>query len=137
MLTYNWFMSRTSEGGGDVFRAVADPTRRRILDLLSEGERPVNSLAQPFGMTRPAISQHLRVLREAGLVSERRMGRKRCYRLRAERLREIDQWVQNHPRGAARPRRGVQRGTSRRPWGMWAQFKDVDGNEFGLIQWEG
>ena len=99
MLTYNLRMSGTAEKrGADVFRAVSDPTRRRLLDLLIEGERPVKSLAEPFGMTRPAISQHLRVLRRAGLVTERRVGRERCYRLRAIRLREIGEWLQKYER---------------------------------------
>jgi DNA-binding transcriptional ArsR family regulator len=82
----------------DVYQAVADPTRRRLLDLLSEGERPVNTLAQPFAMTRPAISQHLRVLRDVGLVAERRVGRERRYRLRPEPLREVHDWVAHYNR---------------------------------------
>ena len=77
----------------DVFHAIADPTRRRLLDLLGEGERPVRSLAEPFAITRPAISQHLRILREAGLVSERRVGRERRYRIEPDRLREVSDWV--------------------------------------------
>ena len=77
----------------DVYTAIADPTRRGLLDLLAEGERPVKRLAEPFAMTRPAVSQHLRVLREAGLVTERRVGRERRYRLRAAPLREVDEWV--------------------------------------------
>ena len=84
--------------GDEVFRAVADPTRRGILDLLAAGELPVNRIAEPFGMTRPAVSQHLRVLRRAGLVAERRVGRARRYRLRAERLREIGDWLQKYER---------------------------------------
>jgi len=77
----------------DVFHAVGDATRRRILVLLGEGERPVNALARPFRMTRPAVSQHLRVLRQAGLVGVRRAGRERYYRLRGERLREVYDWA--------------------------------------------
>lgn len=73
----------------DVFGAIAHPVRRRLLDLLIEGDRPVNSLAEPFAMSRPAISQHLRVLREAGLVAERREGRERYYRLQPERLGDV------------------------------------------------
>jgi DNA-binding transcriptional ArsR family regulator len=82
----------------DVFAAIADPTRRRLLDLLGQGARPVNRLAQPFAMTRPAISQHLRILRRAGLVDVRRAGRERHYRLRAARLREVYDWAAHYQR---------------------------------------
>jgi DNA-binding transcriptional ArsR family regulator len=78
----------------DVFFAIADPTRRRLLDAL--GRQPaqaVNSLAAPFSMTRPAISQHLRILRDAGLVVEHRVGRERRYQLQATPLREVSDWV--------------------------------------------
>lgn len=79
-----------------VFRAVADPTRRAILDLLAERDRPVNDLREPFDMSQPAISQHLRVLREAGLVSERREGRQRIYRLEAAPLKTIHEWAAHY-----------------------------------------
>ena len=82
----------------DVFHAVGDSTRRQLVDLLGRGEQPVNTLAACFSMTRPAISQHLRVLRLAGLVSVRRLGRERRYRLRAERLREVYDWVAHYDR---------------------------------------
>jgi DNA-binding transcriptional ArsR family regulator len=82
----------------DVFHAVGDSTRRQLIDLLGRGEQPVNTLAARFSMTRPAISQHLRVLRLAGLVSVRRLGRERRYRLRAERLREVYDWVAHYDR---------------------------------------
>ena len=77
----------------DVFHAIADPTRRALLDRLREGEQPVAALAAPFSVSRPAISQHLRVLRRAGLVSERRAGRQRRYRLEAGALREVSDWL--------------------------------------------
>lgn len=82
----------------DVFAAISDPTRRRLLDLLGGGPRPVNELARPFAMTRPAVSQHLRILRDAGLVSARRSGREHYYRLRARRLREVYDWVSHYER---------------------------------------
>ena len=85
-------------GVEDVYQAIADPTRRRLLDLLTAGERPVNNLARPFAMSRPAVSQHLRVLREAGLVAERRVGRERRYSLRAAPLREVYDWVAHYDR---------------------------------------
>jgi DNA-binding transcriptional ArsR family regulator len=82
----------------DVFQAIGDPTRRRLVDLLGRGAQPVNSLAGRFAMTRPAISQHLRILRQAGLVSVRRSGRERHYRLRARPLREVYEWVAYYER---------------------------------------
>jgi DNA-binding transcriptional ArsR family regulator len=78
----------------DVFRAVADPTRRAVLDLLAEGERAVKDLQPAFPISQPALSQHLRVLREAGLVSERRAGRLRIYRLEAEPLADVRAWLE-------------------------------------------
>jgi DNA-binding transcriptional ArsR family regulator len=77
----------------DVFDAIASPVRREILDLLRQGERPVHDLAASFAMTRPAVSQHLRVLREAGLVQEERAGRERRYRLDARPLRVVLAWA--------------------------------------------
>ncbi|MGP8000417.1 MAG: ArsR/SmtB family transcription factor [Streptosporangiaceae bacterium] len=73
----------------DVFDAIASPVRREILDLLRRGEQPVRDLAASFAMSRPAVSQHLRVLRAAGLVSEERVGRERRCRLDARPLRAV------------------------------------------------
>ena len=81
-----------------VFLALADPTRRRILDLLREGDHPVHALSRPFDMSRPAVSQHLRVLRDAGLVAVRREGREQRYRLRASALREAYDWLAHYER---------------------------------------
>ena len=80
-------------GGEPVFRAVADPTRRAILDLLRSGRQPVADIARGFPVSRPAISKHLRILREARLVSERREGRNRFYELNPEPLRGVEQWI--------------------------------------------
>jgi DNA-binding transcriptional ArsR family regulator len=82
----------------DVFAAVGDPTRRRLLDLLSRGELPVRRIAAPFAMTRPAISQHLGILLRARLVQVRRDGRERYYRLHASPLRQIHDWVRQYER---------------------------------------
>ena len=87
---------RAARSGEGVYYAIGDPTRRRLLDTLGRGERHVNDLARPFAMSRPAISQHLRILRDAGLVSVRRDGRERRYRLRAARLREVYDWVAHY-----------------------------------------
>jgi DNA-binding transcriptional ArsR family regulator len=77
----------------DVFQAIADPTRRAILDRLQAGPAPVNSLAEGFPQSRPAISKHLRILKDAGIVSEQRQGRERVYRLHPDRLSEIADWL--------------------------------------------
>ena len=77
----------------DVFEAIAHPVRRGLLDQLAQGERSVNTLAAPYAMSRPAISQHLFVLRQAGLVAERRVGRARVYRLQPQGLREVRDWL--------------------------------------------
>src|SRR5262245_19329164 len=77
----------------DVFRPLADPTTRAILDLLKEGERSANDLAAPFAMSQPAVSQHLRVLREAGLVTPTRDGRRQIYRLNPEPMRAAYDWI--------------------------------------------
>lgn len=76
-----------------VFEAVAEPHRRRILDLLRDGERPVGDLVAALGLSQPGVSKHLRVLREAGLVEARVEAQRRVYRLRAEPLRELDEWL--------------------------------------------
>src|SRR4051794_32152699 len=73
----------------EVFEAVAQPTRREILRLLAGGERTAGSVASRFEVTQPAISQHLKVLREAGLVTERRDGARRLYRVRPEGLADL------------------------------------------------
>lgn len=88
-------MSR-AEAHADVFRAIADPTRRAILDRLRAGPVPVNALAGEFEQTRPAISKHLRVLRDAALVSERRNGRERLYQLEPKRLQLIASWIEGY-----------------------------------------
>ena len=82
----------------DAFHAVADPTRRRLLDTLARSHQTVTSLARPFRVSRPAISQHLGVLRKAGLVRASRQGRQRFYHLRPERLREVYDWVAHYER---------------------------------------
>ncbi|MBE7385967.1 MAG: helix-turn-helix transcriptional regulator [Leptolyngbya sp. SIO1E4] len=82
----------------DVFAAIADPTRRSLLDRLREGEQPVKELAAPFDMSMPAISQHLSVLCEVGLVIQRRVGRQRFYRLNPEPLKQVADWVAYYER---------------------------------------
>jgi DNA-binding transcriptional ArsR family regulator len=76
------------------FEVLAEPNRRRILDLLRSGELPVTGLVGQLGeLSQPAVSKHLRVLRDAGLVEARVDAQRRVYRLRPEQLREIDDWL--------------------------------------------
>ncbi len=82
----------------DAFRAIGDPTRRAILDLLSERERSVSELVERFHISQPALSQHLRVLRDAGLVEPRKDGRRRVYRVEAAPLRAVYDWVAHYER---------------------------------------
>jgi DNA-binding transcriptional ArsR family regulator len=79
-----------------VWRAVADPTRRAILDLLDQSELPAGEIAVRFRVSRPAVSRHLRVLRRARLVRERRAGRERWYRVEPGPLRAMDEWLAHY-----------------------------------------
>ncbi len=76
-----------------IFDVLAEPTRRQILELLRAGERPAGDLVAALGMSQPAVSRHLRVLREAGVVEARVDAQRRMYRLRPESLRELDEWL--------------------------------------------
>ena len=77
----------------DPFNAVAEPKRRQVLEALGMSELSVNTLVKKLGWTQPMVSKHLGVLKQVGLVSERRVGRQRLYRVNAERLRPIYEWV--------------------------------------------
>ena len=78
------------------FQALADPTRRAVLDLLRQGSQPAGEIAGAFPISRPAISKHLRLLRRAHLVREHREGRHRVYQLNPEPLREVDSWLDQY-----------------------------------------
>ena len=84
--------------GDVVFEAISHPTRRHILDLLADRERPVKTIAENFAISRPAVSQHLRILLDAGLVAENRVGRERRYRLVAENLTPVRDWIAHYER---------------------------------------
>jgi DNA-binding transcriptional ArsR family regulator len=75
------------------FEVLAEESRRRILDLLIEGERPVGDLVERLALSQPAVSKHLKVLRDAGLVDSRSDAQRRIYRVRTEPLREVDDWL--------------------------------------------
>lgn len=78
------------------FQALADPTRRAVLDLLRQGSQPAGQIASAFPISRPAISKHLKLLRRAHLVSERREGRHRVYQLNPEPLKAVDTWLEQY-----------------------------------------
>jgi DNA-binding transcriptional ArsR family regulator len=80
------------------FAALADPTRRAILARLAAGEAPVTELAEPFEMTLPAVSKHLKVLERAGLIQRGREQQRRPARLRAEPLRDVAEWIERYRR---------------------------------------
>ena len=82
-----------ARSASDVFHAIADGNRRKILDLLLDGEQPVQELLRHFDISFAAISQHLRILRDTGLVAVRPEGRRRFYRARPETLREVHDWT--------------------------------------------
>jgi len=82
----------------DVFQAIADPTRRKLLNLLADDEKPVTVLSGHFPMSRTAVSKHLRILSDAGLVKERKVGRETRYRLEPEPLLELKRWLSFYER---------------------------------------
>ncbi len=82
----------------DVFQAIADPTRRKVLQLLSEKELAISEITSHFSISRTAITKHLHILSEAELVSGRKVGRERRYRLQPEPLTELQQWLSYYER---------------------------------------
>jgi DNA-binding transcriptional ArsR family regulator len=91
-------MVGTAEGEQAVFGAISHPARRRMLDLLVEADRSVNAIAEHFPMSRPAVSQHLRILLDAGLVTEQRHGRERRYCLVPAQLGPVRDWIAHYER---------------------------------------
>src|SRR5690606_17189408 len=87
----------------DLFSALADPTRCRVAEMLHEKSRPVHELAAAFAISRPAISRHLKVLKDAGLVVEEKAGRENVYSLRRAELKPMQDWLEKHR--TARPAR--------------------------------
>jgi DNA-binding transcriptional ArsR family regulator len=82
----------------DPFTAIAEPRRRQVLEVLAGGERPVNDLVASLGWPQPQVSKHLGVLKKVGLVSVRRLGRQRVYRVNAEPLKPVHEWVKTFER---------------------------------------
>ena len=81
-----------------VFEVIAEPSRRRILDLLAGGERPVGELVEDVALSQPAVSKHLRTLRDAGLVEVRGEAQRRVYRVRPQPLQAVDDWLSPYRR---------------------------------------
>jgi DNA-binding transcriptional ArsR family regulator len=94
---YDGAMARAATTS-DAFNAVAESRRRQILDVLAGGERPVNDLVDVLGLAQPQVSKHLRVLREVGVVDVRNAGRQRLYRLNAQALKPIHDWLKTYER---------------------------------------
>jgi DNA-binding transcriptional ArsR family regulator len=88
--------SKTRLRGTDVFAAIGDPTRRRVLDMLSGQSLAAGEIAMRFRISRPAISQHLHVLRRAKLVAVQKKGREHIYRLNPEPLQEVYDWIEHY-----------------------------------------
>jgi len=83
-----------AESAGDPFDALGDPTRREILRLLSNGDMPVHEIAAGLPISRPAVSRHLRLLKDAGMVAEEAQGNRRIYHLREEGLRAVQEYLE-------------------------------------------
>jgi len=77
----------------DIFQAIADPTRRAILMLLASSSLTPNAMAQQFNTTRQAVSKHIKILSECELLEQKRNGREIHYRLKIEKMKEVDQWL--------------------------------------------
>jgi DNA-binding transcriptional ArsR family regulator len=77
----------------DVFQAIADPSRRAIIGLLAMGSLNVNAIAENFEMSRPAVSKHIKILKDCDLVKSRKEGRERIYQLKPQKLQELDTWL--------------------------------------------
>lgn len=91
-------MGSASSAGQDVFQAIADPTRRKLLTLLADREMPVNAICEHFPMTRTAVSKHLRILADSHLLSVRKSGRETRYKLEPDGLLEVKEWISFYDR---------------------------------------
>jgi DNA-binding transcriptional ArsR family regulator len=98
MFTFNQMVKCSSRLLNRTFAALADPTRRRILEHLAQGDHCVTDLARPYAMSLPAVSKHLRVLENAGLVRRRRSGRVHSLKLQAAPMKQASQWIEEYRR---------------------------------------
>ena len=92
----------------DLFSALADPTRCRVVEMLHERSRPVHELAAAFEISRPAISRHLKVLKDAGLVVEEKSGRENLYSLQRAKLQPMQDWLEKHRTAKPAARKSVK-----------------------------
>jgi DNA-binding transcriptional ArsR family regulator len=92
----------------ELFSALGDPTRSRVVELLQEKARPVHELAAAFDISRPAISRHLKVLKDAGLVKEEKTGRENLYSLQRGKLKPMLDWLERHRAPTRAPKRVVK-----------------------------
>jgi DNA-binding transcriptional ArsR family regulator len=106
-LSAHFVVSEDKMSLADLFSALADPTRLRVLELLHDKPRPVHELAGAFDISRPAISRHLRVLKEAGLVREVKQGRENLYSFQRDELKAGIAWLETHQRKARKGRKAV------------------------------
>ncbi len=117
------FLVTDMEAPTTTLRAVSDPTRCKILELLRDGSRSVTDLAHQFSMSRPAVSKHLGILRDAGLVASRREGRQQIYELEPSPLRQAREWLEGFEARDVeppRPRAGNRRPAAERgDWRCW------------------
>ena len=95
-LSFNHMVKCKSKLLSRTFAALADPTRRRILEQLAGGDRCVTNLARPYRMSMPAVSKHLRVLESAGLVRRKRDGRRHCLKLEAQPMQQAQAWIEEY-----------------------------------------
>ena len=86
----------SAESRRDVFQAIADPNRRRIIGLIAKGPLNLNSIAGNFGISRPAVSQHIKILTECGIVIIKQKGRERFCEAKFERLNEVSDWIESY-----------------------------------------
>jgi len=106
----------SAETAGDPFDALGDPTRREILRLLSASDLPVHEIAAALPISRPAVSRHLRLLKEAGMVAEEAQGNRRYYHLRDEGLRAVQEYLEGVWGSAATRFRLLAENTDPGPW---------------------
>ena len=114
-----------ARASGDPFEALGDPNRRDILRLLSDGDKPVREIAAALPISRPAVSRHLRLLKEAGLVAEQAQGTRRIYHLQEQGMYAVQAYLERVWGDAARRFRLLAENTERTPDGSWHQGRSV------------
>ena len=106
---------RRARAAGDPFEALGDPNRREILRLLSDGDKPVREIAAAMPISRPAVSRHLRLLKDAGMVAEQARGTRRIYHLREQGMQAVQEYLEGIWGEAAARFRMVAENTDPKP----------------------